>query len=95
LHGGNFHSARDPSRPGIECAAEDEGKAQNVVNLVGIVGATVAITASLRTAFASSGRISGEAGLAATGPASSLKPFDRPAAFKSQRQTFFGSGLKN
>ena len=35
---GEFHVAIDAGRPGIERAAEDERKAQDVVDLVGIVG---------------------------------------------------------
>ena len=35
VQGGDFHPAHDPGRPGVEGAAEDEGKAQNVVNRLG------------------------------------------------------------
>jgi hypothetical protein len=39
VHSGDLHLACDRGRAGIECAAEHEGEAQNVVDLVWIVGA--------------------------------------------------------
>ena len=57
--GGDLHRFVDGLGPHVERAAEDVGKAENVVDLVGVVAAPGCTMASGRTALASSGVISG------------------------------------
>ena len=38
MDGGDFHFARDRGRTGVESATKDERKAQDIVDLVRIVG---------------------------------------------------------